>query len=170
MWYGWAEAAGNKWNRANQSKARHKLHEDEEGYSGGLMVKIWHSRRWSSIGMERSLTFCSCPLSTNNKHRHNINLCYVFVLVLYGPVFSNLEEARKTFNCLKLCRGKSPSKNVFIIVTFLRIMPPHNRHLMYVDILIYNLPFCLRSRVVSASIAQPGSDTRYSTVRLPESL
>ena len=117
MWYGWAEAAGNKWNRANQSKARHKLHEDEEGYSGGLMVKIWHSRRWSSIGMERSPTFCSCPLSTNNKHRHNINLCYVFVLVLYGPVFSNLEEARKTFNCLKLCRGKSPSKNVFIIVT-----------------------------------------------------
>ena len=112
--------------------------------------------------MERSPTFCSCPLSTNNKHRHNINLCYVFVLVLYGPVFSNLEEARKTFNCLKLCRGKSPSKNVFIIVTFLRIMPPHNRPLMYVDILIYNLPFCLRSRVVSASIAQPGSDTRYS--------
>ena len=95
---------------------------------------------------------------------------YVFVLVLYGPVFSNLEEARKTFNCLKLCRGKSPSKNVFIIVTFLRIMPHNWHHLMYVDILIYNLPFCLRSRVVSASIAQPGSDTRYSTVRLPESL
>ena len=178
MWYGWAEAVGNKWNRANQSKARHKLLH-EEGYSQRSEGEnITQQKMEFNRNRKAShFLFISIINKQQTTSQHKFMLCPR--LSSLWPCILQSRGSQKNIQLFETLQRKifiDGAKKVFIIVIFWRTRP-HNWQcaddgteaqfwLSDVDILIYNLPFCLRSRVVSASsTAQPGSDTRYSTVR-----